>query len=320
MIRRATIAALLPAVLLPAAGAAAVFARFERQLLASLERPGAVRRLPDIPLPAAPAADFPVPDLPRMAPPPPPAGLPAIRAFPVAPPPVRASAPPAGIAPPPPPLGPRSALPADLGIRPPPAIAAAAGGRLLFEGIRDGLVDPRLPSSREPLAALLLDPGRFSRDDVFAALLGTFPGPDAPSRLAALERWAAGRDGTLAGEIAIQSARRHFLDGRFGLAAEQADSAAERFPALAGRARLVKAFALAQAGDFGRASETLAEAEADPGLLADRPEIRFMQAWIAIEEDRRGDAAALLRRILSDHPGSPFAGRARRALALLEEE
>ena len=199
---------------------------------------------------------------------------------------------------PPAPGGAQSArlLSLSVPLAPPSCDAAAINGRLVFEGIRDGLVNPRLPSSRAPLAALLPSPGRHARDDVFAALLATFPGPDAPARIKAAEAWAATcGDDAVEREIAFLSVRRLFLDGRHGLAVAKADSVAARFPDLAGRAGVVKAFALAQSGDCAAAARTLSRFEKDPRFLADRAEIRFMQAWIAIEEDHRADAASILR-------------------------
>ena len=349
-----------------AAGGEAVFVRFERELLASIERPAEIpaTRL-SIAAPALPPLGGRSPAISALTIPAPPPG-PSAPSFDVrspVPPPappisaidVRSPAPPP--APPipsfgvPPPVVARppafrtaallSSLEAPPPLRRPPDVSAsrlcavqnlapallapspdvgAIRGRLVFEGVRDGQLDPRLPSSRLPLAVLAANPGRFRRDDVFLALLKTFPGADAPSRIAAAEAWAAEQDGAVAREVSLLAVRRHFLDGRYGQAVAGADRVAARFPDIAGRANLVKAFALAQSGDYAAASSILASAADDPRFASDRAEIRFMQAWIAIEEDRRGDASAILRRILADHPWSPFAPRARQALALLEED
>ena len=211
-------------------------------------------------------------------------------------------------------------LPVFVPVSPPVCNGDAIYGRLVFEGIRDGLINPRLPSSRAPLAAFLLHPGPINRDDIFAALLGTFPGHNMPERIKAAEAWASASAGADAErEIAVFSIRRLFLDGNYDAAVAKADSVAARFPEVAARANLVKALSLAQSGDYDTASRTLALFENDPDFASDRAEIRFMQAWIAIQKDCRADAAAILRSIIADHPRSPFAERSRQALSLLEE-
>ena len=132
------------------------------------------------------------------------------------------------------------------------------------------------------------------------------------------EAWAARHDGgRYAGDIAYASLRAVFNAGDYRGVYRRAEAVAADHPDFAIRAKLLSVLADGYELENARAKATLATLKESYADSPEYPEILYMEAWLALETFREGEAKAILHRILRDHPSSPAARKATQILEAL---
>jgi len=191
--------------------------------------------------------------------------------------------------------------------------------RLVLAGLMDGSLNPRSPEWRPHLAHLLERPETRDPDTVFSLLLAGCAGNADPARLALAQRWAREHEGgRFSGAIDLFAARYFFFLGNYPEAIRRARLTAEAHPGLAVKALLLNALAEAHAGNAKAASaviRTILDTHPDSPEI---PEIRYMEAWLALQSLQTADAKKMLAAIIADYPNTPTAGKAANMLATLE--
>jgi len=191
--------------------------------------------------------------------------------------------------------------------------------RLVLAGLMDGSLNPRSPEWRPHLAHLLERPETRDPDTVFSLLLAGCAGNADPARLALAQRWAREHEGgRFSGAVDLFAARYFFFLGNYPEAIRRARLTAEAHPGLAVKALLLNALAEAHAGNAKAASSvirTILDTHPDSPEI---PEIRYMEAWLALQALQTADAKKMLAAIIADYPNTPTAGKASNMLATLE--
>lgn len=213
-------------------------------------------------------------------------------------------------------------LPAPAPVPVPPGFAERAQARLVRDGLADGTLNPRSPEWRPHLAFLLHEaPFSDGAPPLFDLLLAGCAGHDARARLTSLENWASGHlDGRHAGVIAYHAARQAFDAADYPGCIRRCETLARQPGETAARALMLLALARVQTGDFAAARGHLSVLERDHAASEALPESRFLLAWIAIQEQQLGTAAALLRELVARFPGTPAAAKAVATLDSLQPE
>jgi hypothetical protein len=199
------------------------------------------------------------------------------------------------------------------------SFAAIVQARLVRDGLADGSLTARSPEWRSKLAPLLeVEPENAVH--VLELMLASCAGATDRARLATAENWARTFEGgRFSGAVAHAAARRAFDRGELDNAISRCGSLAADHPAFADRALLLQALARAHGGDFVSALAALATLRADHPGSPLVPEARFMEAWIALQDNRPADARAILSETVTTHRGSPAADKASKLLATLED-
>lgn len=207
---------------------------------------------------------------------------------------------------------------ADCGI--PAGLARDSSAKMVVEGLLDGSLDPSDAQWRPHLAHLMASPESVASYDTLYKLFIAGCGSGSESeKIEVAEKWASRYDsGKYAGEIAFSAARRCFNSGDYAGASSLCDTIIKVNPGLAVRAMLLKALASAYAGNATLAQSIIIEAKNKYPDSPEMPEVRYMEAWMALQAAREDDAAAILNGILRDTPDAPAAEKARRILATLE--
>lgn len=190
---------------------------------------------------------------------------------------------------------------------------------LAYEGMQDGSENPTDPKWRPFLAELVAHPPRdIDADAVYQLLLAGFEGDDDDARMRLAEAWAARHDGgRYAGDIAYASLRAVFNAGDYRSVYRRAETVAAAHPGFAVRAMLLSVLADGYELENARAKATLAALKESHADSPEYPEILYMEAWLALETFREGEAKAILHRILRDHPSSAAARKATQILEAL---
>ena len=190
---------------------------------------------------------------------------------------------------------------------------------LAYEAMQEGAENPTDPRWRPSLAQLVAHPPRdIDADAVYQLLLAGFEGVDDDARMRLAEAWAARHDGgRYAGDIAYASLRAVFNAGDYRGVYRRAEAVAAAHPDFAVRARLLSVLADGYELENARAKATLEALKADYADSPEYPEILYMEAWLALETFREGEAKAILHRILRDHPSSAAARKAAQILEAL---
>lgn len=190
---------------------------------------------------------------------------------------------------------------------------------LAYEAMQEGAENPTDPRWRPSLAQLVAHPPRdIDADAVYQLLLAGFEGVDDDARMRLAEAWAARHDGgRYAGDIAYASLRAVFNAGDYRGVYRRAEAVAAAHPDFAVRARLLSVLADGYELENARAKATLEALKADYADSPEYPEILYMEAWLALETFREGEAKAILHRILRDHPASAAARKAAQILEAL---
>jgi len=190
---------------------------------------------------------------------------------------------------------------------------------LAYEAMQEGAENPTDPRWRPSLAHLVAHPPRdIDADAVYQLLLAGFEGVDDDARMRLAEAWAARHDGgRYAGDIAYASLRAVFNAGDYRGVYRRAEAVAAAHPDFAVRARLLSVLADGYELENARAKATLEALKADYADSPEYPEILYMEAWLALETFREGEAKAILHRILRDHPSSAAARKAAQILEAL---
>ena len=190
---------------------------------------------------------------------------------------------------------------------------------LAYEAMQEGAENPTDPRWRPSLAQLVAHPPRdIDADAVYQLLLAGFEGVDDDARMRLAEAWAARHDGgRYAGDIAYASLRAVFNAGDYRGVYRRAEAVAAAHPDFAVRAKLLSVLADGYELENARAKATLEALKADYADSPEYPEILYMEAWLALETFREGEAKAILHRILRDHPSSAAARKATQILEAL---
>lgn len=190
---------------------------------------------------------------------------------------------------------------------------------LAYEAMQEGAENPTDPHWRPFLAQLVAHPPRdIDADAVYQLLLAGFEGVDDDARMRLAEAWAERHDeGRYAGDIAYASLRAVFNAGDYRGVYRRAEAVAAAHPDFAVRAKLLSVLADGYELENARAKATLEALKADYADSPEYPEILYMEAWLALETFREGEAKAILHRILRDHPASAAARKAAQILEAL---
>lgn len=238
-----------------------------------------------------------------------------------------------------PPASPRAVRPSpSVSLRLPASRAPVDGGRILprlgvlsretagriaatlvYKAMQEGSENPTDPVWRPFLAELVAHPPYdVDAGAVYQLLLAGFEGVDDDARMRLAEAWAARHDGgRYAGDIAFASLRAVFDAGDYRAVRRRAEAVAAAHPGFAVRAMLLSVLADGYEREYERAKATLETLKAEHADSPEYPEILYMEAWLALETFREGEAKAILRRILRDHPSSAAARRAAQILEAL---
>jgi len=191
--------------------------------------------------------------------------------------------------------------------------------RLVLTGVMDGSLIPRSPEWRPYLAYLLDRPDTRDPDTVFSLLLAGCAGNAAPARIALAQGWARDHDGgRFSGAVDLFAARHFFFLSDYPEAIRRAKLVAERHPGLAVKALLLHALSEAHSGNAKAASaviRNILDAHPDSPEI---PEIRYMEAWLALQALQAADAKRMLAAIIADYPRTPTAEKAAKMLTTLE--
>lgn len=200
------------------------------------------------------------------------------------------------------------------------ARAVATMTRMVVEGLLDGSLDPRSPQWRPQLADLIANPTKnINPDTVFQLLLAGCEGIDDSARMTVAENWARRFDsGKYQGEVTYAGARYLFNSGNYAETVSRCAAVEKSTPVLAVRAMLLRALSEAYAGDMKQSHRTLAAIKKNHSESPEMPEVRYMEAWLALQEMREDEAKAILKSIVHNTPKSTAATKAAKILESLE--
>ncbi len=190
---------------------------------------------------------------------------------------------------------------------------------LAYEAMQEGAENPIDPKWRPSLAHLVANPpDNIDADAIYQLLLAGFEGVDDESRMQLAEAWAIHHDGgRYAGDITYASLRAIFHAGNYRSIYHRAKNIAENHPDFAVRAMLLSVLADAYVMENARAKKTLDNLKIVYANSSEYPEILYMEAWLALENFRKGEAEVILYRILHDYPSSSAARKASQILEAL---
>ena len=198
-------------------------------------------------------------------------------------------------------------------------MATRFAAKIVFEGLLDGTLDSTKPEWRPHLACLLSNPQRLNPDTIFSLLVTTCEGVDDSARLAHLEKWSREYEtGQYAGTILFFCAQRFFNAGDYRETSTRCTIIEKDYPELAVRALLLRALSEAYAGDMKKAHAILDTITSGHPDSPDLPEVRYMEAWLALQEMHEESAKAILKSITYNYPDSPAATKAATILNSLE--
>ena len=198
-----------------------------------------------------------------------------------------------------------------------------ATARMIYAALTDGTVNPRAREWRMPLVRMLVDgtPGT-DFDCVYRLLLRGFGGNDERTRIRALAKWA---DANLPSHVAADVYRaetRYWLNLGDAVMTVNAAGRMERArPDYAVRAHRLSALAHAMSGELEKAKAEIARSRAECSPMgAERHELLYLEAWIALQEGDVDLARRNLTAIVAESPDGATARKARQILESISEE
>lgn len=196
------------------------------------------------------------------------------------------------------------------------AALESAESRLVFEGLDNGTLSPRLPKWRPTLLDMLS--GRRPAPDfdrAFEFLLATFPGNDSAAKTSALLKWTRTLPRAKDSADVYRALTRHYIAaGEYDLAVQAAGAMEAFWGGYRPNALYLKGHAHAFAGRFTEARRCLDDALALNPAGASLARILYLQAWMLLQDGDTKAAAAILRDIVSRHPSTKYARQARQIL------
>lgn len=197
--------------------------------------------------------------------------------------------------------------------------AATLLSNIVLSGLLDGSLNSSNPEWRPHLAHLLENPKTKDADTVFSLLLAACAdNTDMVKMMRALEWAEAHESGRFFGIIRYFCARRHFLNGDYEQALSFCVLIERDNPAHTVKAMLLRALTLAHKGDTKGAHAVLTAIDTDYPESDEIPEVRYMEAWLALQDMREDEAKTILKAIITNHPRTSAAWRADRILKSLE--
>ena len=198
--------------------------------------------------------------------------------------------------------------------------AESLQARMAYDGIMDSSLNPRNPELRPHLAHLLGSPGRLDPDAVFALILSGCAGSTESARIELAQKWAREyEDGRFSGIIDLHATRYYFFLGNYPETIRRAGLVSEQHPDLTVKAMLLRVLAEAHTGKIKEAAGIIRDIAQKYPDSPDLPEIRYMEAWLALQDWQTEDAKNVLMSIIRDYPRTPTAAKAEKMLTALLE-
>ena len=198
-----------------------------------------------------------------------------------------------------------------------------ATARMIYAALTDGTVNPRAREWRMPLVRMLVDESFGADfDRVYGLLLRTFGGDDDRPTLRALAKWADANLPSHEAADVYRAETRYWLNLGDAVMTVNAAGRMERArPDYAVRARRLSALAHAMSGELEKAKAEIARSRAECSPMgAERHELLYLEAWIALQEGDVELARRNLTAIVAESPDVSSVCKAQRILESISEE
>ena len=198
-----------------------------------------------------------------------------------------------------------------------------ATARMIYAALTDGTVNPRAREWRMPLVRMLVDgtPGT-DFDCVYRLLLHGFGGNDERTKIRALTKWAEANLPPREAADVCRAETRYWLNlGDAVMTVDAAGRMERARPDYAVRARRLSALAYAMSGELENAKAEIARSRAECSPMgAERHELLYLEAWIALQEGDVELARRNLAVIVAENPRGATARKARQILESISME
>jgi hypothetical protein len=198
-----------------------------------------------------------------------------------------------------------------------------ATARMIYAALTDGTVNPRAREWRMPLVRMLVDgtPGT-DFDCVYRLLLRGFGGNDERTKIRALTKWAEANLPPREAADVYRAETRYWLNlGDAVMTVDAAGRMERARPDYAVHARRLSALAHAMSGELEKAKAEIARSRAECSPMgAERHELLYLEAWIALQEGDVDLARRNLAVIVAENPRGATARKARQILESISEE
>ena len=198
-----------------------------------------------------------------------------------------------------------------------------ATARMIYAALTDGTVNPRAREWRMPLVRMLVD-GTLGTDFdcVYRLLLRGFGGNDERTKIRALTKWAEANLPPHEVADVYRAETRYWLNlGDAVMTVDAAGRMERARPDYAVRARRLSALAHAMSGELEKAKAEIARSRAECSPMgAERHELLYLEAWVALQEGDVDLARRNLAVIVAENPRGATARKARRILESISEE
>ena len=198
-----------------------------------------------------------------------------------------------------------------------------ATARMIYAALTDGTVNPRAREWRMPLVRMLVDgtPGT-DFDCVYGLLLRGFGGNDERTKIRALTKWAEANLPPHEVADVYRAETRYWLNlGDAVMTVDAAGRMERARPDYAVRARRLSALAHAMSGELEKAKAEIARSRAECSPMgAERHELLYLEAWVALQEGDVELARRNLAVIVTENPRGATARKARRILESISME
>ena len=205
----------------------------------------------------------------------------------------------------------------------PSNVLETARARIAYDALVDGTVNPRAREWRMPLVRMLVDgtPGT-DFDRVYGLLLRGFGGNDERTKIRALTKWAEANLPPYEVADVYRAETRYWLNlGDAVMTVDAAGRMERARPDYAVRARRLSALAHAMAGELEKAKAEIARSRAECSpTAAERHELLYLEAWVALQEGDVDLARRNLTAIVTENPRGATARKAQRILESISEE
>ena len=198
-----------------------------------------------------------------------------------------------------------------------------ATARMIYAALTDGTVNPRAREWRMPLVRMLVDgtPGT-DFDCVYRLLLRGFGSNDERTRIRTLAKWADANLPSHEAADVYRAETRYWLNlGDAVMTVDAAGRMERARPDYAVRAHRLSALAHAMSGELEKAKAEIARSRAECSLMgAERHELLYLEAWIALQEGDVDLARRNLTAIVAESPDGATARKARQILESISDE